>query len=705
MRLPRLFRSIELRSSFAAVASLRSKLSAAIRVRLRLISPVFDADWRIRRRALALLAAAGWLVLPAGAGEVTLAIDRVEAPGFAASGIAARLRDGAPGALQLMIGELSVQGKSWRNVRAGCGRFRVERARIECLEGEADLGGKVPLAFTYDRAGEALDLALTPAPGETWRVRARFGKRSPELRVEIENGALSRLGPWLPPAWPRITAGMLSGAIRLTGAERERLAAEIAVRDAAFSDAAGLHAAENLGARLDLTAERRGESWQYRAALEWNAGELFWQPLYLRGTGHTLEAEGALDERQATVVRGRLRLAGVGEAEASGEWDRRTNTLLTADARSGRLDASALYAQVLKPFFFGTALGELRAEGSAELAVRWRGAQLEALDVVVRELSFEDRNRRFAVFGASGRIPWHRSDETRVEVEMKGGELLRVPFGAVKVPLTMRGMRFRLDTVEVPLLDGTLSMRAFATEPPQEGWRWAFRGGISPVSMERLTQAVGLPTMHGTVSAEIPRVTYARSTLRADGALVFKVFDGTVTAKNVTLIEPFGRAPRLAADLEMRGVDLDLLTRTFSFGSITGRIDASVTGLELANWAPVRFDARVRSSPGDYPRRISQRAVENITALGGAGAGAAIQGTFLRFFDQFGYAMLGLSCRLENGVCTMGGVEDAPQGYVIVKGGGVPALSVLGYNRAVDWHELIDRLKRVVQDNVRMIVR
>lgn len=639
-----------------------------------------------------------------GAGELTLTLDRLEAPGFSASAIVARLRDGPPGELQLTIGELSVQGRSWRNVRVACARFRLERATIECLEGEADIDGRIPLAFTYAGGERALDVSLRPAPKETWRVKARFAARAPELRVDIENGELARLGSWLPPAWPRITAGALSGAISLTGADRDRLTAELTVRDAAFSDASGLHAGEKLSGRLNLTAQRRGESWQYRVALEWNAGELFWQPLYLRGTGHTVNAEGTLDERRIGIARGSAKLAGIGEVEASGDWDRRAGTLVSAEARSGRLDAAALYAQVLKPFFFGTALGDLRAEGSAELSFRWRGAQLEALDVILRELSLEDLNRRFAVFGASGRIPWHRTDDTAVELEMKGGELLRIPFGRVKLPLAMRGMRFRLETVEVPLLDGTLTMRGFATEPPQEGWRWVFRGSIAPISMERFTQAVGLPTMHGVISAEIPRVAYARSTLNVDGALVFKVFDGTVTASNVTLIEPFGKAPRLAADLEARGLDLELLTRTYSFGSITGRVDASVNGLELANWQPVRFDAKVQSSAGEYPRKISQAAVQNITALGGGGA-AAIQGTFLRFFEQFGYAKLGLSCKLENGVCTMGGVEDAPQGYVIIRGGGVPSLSVLGYNRAVNWNELIDRLKRVIQDNVPVIVR
>jgi hypothetical protein len=178
------------------------------------------------------------------------------------------------------------------------------------------------------------------------------------------------------------------------------------------------------------------------------------------------------------------------------------------------------------------------------------------------------------------------------------------------------------------------------------------------------------------------------------------LFDGTITAQNLALENPLSKVPRLTGDIAMRNLDLDLLTRTFSFGKITGRIDADVKALELVNWDPVRFDVRVASSAGDYPRRISQAAVQNISALGGAGAAAAIQRSFLGFFETFGYSALGWSCRLELDVCHMGGIENTPQGYVLVKGGGIPAITVLGYNRNVGWHELLARLKRVTQGNV-----
>lgn len=211
--------------------------------------------------------------------------------------------------------------------------------------------------------------------------------------------------------------------------------------------------------------------------------------------------------------------------------------------------------------------------------------------------------------------------------------------------------------------------------------------------------------MHGSLSGVIPRVRYARSTLAMEGALLIRVFDGTVVVKDLALLEPLGRAPRLLGSLEARGLDLDLLTRTFSFGSMQGKVDVTVNRLELSGWKPVQFDARLESSEGDFPRRISQRAVQNIAALGGGGAAAIVQRGFLGAMKEFGYSKIGLSCRLERGVCRMDGVEDAPQGYVIVKGGGIPALTVIGYNRAVGWNELLGRLERITQQNLNPVIQ
>ena len=137
--------------------------------------------------------------------------------------------------------------------------------------------------------------------------------------------------------------------------------------------------------------------------------------------------------------------------------------------------------------------------------------------------------------------------------------------------------------------------------------------------------------------------------------------------------------------------------------SITGFVDADVRDLELQRWRPVRFDARIASSAGSYPRRISQRAVQNISALGGAGASAAIQRGLIGLFDTFGYRELGFRCVLRANVCRADGIAGANRaddGFVIVRGGGVPALDVIGYNRRIDWNELVERLQRVTSGKV-----
>src|SRR5690606_17301393 len=166
----------------------------------------------------------------------------------------------------------------------------------------------------------------------------------------------------------------------------------------------------------------------------------------------------------------------------------------------------------------------------------------------------------------------------------------------------------------------------------------------------------GLPEMAGVLSAALPGLRVSPGEVVLDGTLVVSVFDGYLRVSELRVLEPFGVASHLYADVDARHIDLAQLTDTFSFGGMSGYVDASVSGLELVRWRPVRFDARVASSPGRYPRRISQRAVQNISALGGAGAVAAIQRGVLSFFDSFGYREIGLSCVLADGVCLMGGL-------------------------------------------------
>jgi len=58
---------------------------------------------------------------------------------------------------------------------------------------------------------------------------------------------------------------------------------------------------------------------------------------------------------------------------------------------------------------------------------------------------------------------------------------------------------------------------------------------------------------------------------------------------------------------------------------------------------------------------------------------------------------------LTNGTCEMDGVEDRGEAYYIVKGGGIPRIDVMGFQRRVDWDTLLHRLEAIQSANQAVI--
>ena len=610
------------------------------------------------------------------------------------------LRVGATTALELKATEVVMAGQTWRNVRIACPDLKQERDQLICAQGALETPARLPLSFRYSTRTKNLDLTLQLAAKEEWHFTVSGEGAARTAVLDVRNGALTHFKAWWPAAWPKPNAGTLSGKLTFSDEREPRVTAELALANFGFADDSGQHAGEKINAAWSLQAQQHSAQWRWQSRLDWKSGDVFWQPLFVGGSGHSWTAAGTLDAQHLAIEQGRVALAGIADVDMTAAFNRTSGTLTTASLKSTNVDIAGLYAKLLKPALQGTVLSDLRCDGRADFALAIKDGAIVAIDAALKRVSVEDNARRFALFGLDGNLPWHREESKAAKLHIGGGEMLQVPFGAFDLPFDTRGLRVRIRDVEVPVLDGRVSIADFASSGEGDSWRWRFTGAIKPISVEQLTTALGLPAMHGTLSATIPTVRYHQSTLNVDGTLLFKLFDGTISVQDLALENPFSKVPRLTADVAMRNLDLDLLTRTFSFGKITGRIDAEMKSLELVNWGPVRFDARVASSAGEYPRRISQAAVQNISALGGVGAAAAIQRSFLRFFETFGYSALGWSCRLELDVCHMGGIENTPQGYVIVKGGGLPAITVMGYNRNVGWRELLARLKRVTEGNV-----
>ena len=214
--------------------------------------------------------------------------------------------------------------------------------------------------------------------------------------------------------------------------------------------------------------------------------------------------------------------------------------------------------------------------------------------------------------------------------------------------------------------------------------RWKLDGVLTPVSMQAFSSALGWPTLAGKLSGVVPRVRYENHELTVGGILLVQAFDGDITVRNLRIREPLGLAPRLWADIRLAHLDLDTLTRTFAFGRIEGRLQGEVNNLYMEAWQPVAFDAVLQTPPDDDSRhRISQKAVDTISDLGGAGVGGVLSRSFLRMLEDFPYKKLGISCRLHNGICDMGGVAPAENGYYLVQPTFLPPrLAVIGHSQA-----------------------
>ncbi|MDP3677612.1 MAG: hypothetical protein Q8R23_00790 [Methylotenera sp.] len=481
--------------------------------------------------------------------------------------------------------------------------------------------------------------------------------------------------------------------------------ATLQLKNANFSDEAGLHAAEKLSGNAAIALKQTGQVWEWQTALDWQSGEVFWQPFYLANGGHTLVANGSVEDETFTVKTANLNIKNVGELKADGQIRLTDFKLINLNANLPDLDLSTAYPLLFKPFLEKTAFNNTEIEGKAALSLQIVNTALKSFELRLKDVDLADKNQKFALYKLNADLPWSFDNPKKVSLSYESGELLNLALGKTKLQAEVNRYSLTSPSIRLPILDGALNLSDISAARIAGQWFWHLSAKLEPISMVDFSTQLNLPKMQGKASAEISLVTYSGGILTTDGSVVLHVFNGTATVTQLIMQTPLGIAPKLNADIALRNLDLGELTRTFSFGAIEGKLDGDIDDLELQNWKPVRFDAMVQSSPGKYPKKISQRAVENISALGGGGAAAAVQRSFLRFFKQFNYGKMGLSCRLRNDICQMGGIESTPHGYIIVKGSGIPAITVMGYNQTVGWSELLARIKRVTDGNSKAIVK
>jgi hypothetical protein len=358
---------------------------------------------------------------------------------------------------------------------------------------------------------------------------------------------------------------------------------------------------------------------------------------------------------------------------------------------SAQLDATAqryLGAALANAGFQG-----LQLSGSAQGQGRFVAGQWQSFALELQQLAIRDPQQRIEVARIDGSLNMDAVSGDN-ELRWRGARLFQIPLGDATAYWRWTPQQLALTRpLRMALLGGSLQIPKLERRRGEQAGEWHASIELDQIDMLNLATALDWPEFTGSLSGRLPGLVFRQGGFVADGDLELSLFDGSMRVSKLSSERSFGVAPTLGADIEFDNLQLKQLSSVLDFGEVEGWLDGRIDGLRLVDWAPVAFDARVRTDL-DYPgkKRISQRAVQGLSSVGGGGSAS---NPIMRMFDSFPYAEIGLSCRLAENVCAMGGLAETAGGYTILRGAGIPRLTVVGHQRKVDWPVLLARLRAV----------
>ncbi len=670
--------------------------------------------------AFALLACLSALPAAQGFDSIQLEVREMTVSGIRVTGTTARLDLLSDEKTRVVLGArealLPNPAGKFTNLSLVCDRPVVAEPRFGCEEGRFNARGgptgtldmKVAAMLRSDSgittfSGRDLAVAGTTASfdgqfdAKGWQVKAATG--------ETKVSALRQFAaPWF--ELPKDIAG--DGQVRIEGTLADAgsgVSADVTARLSAvdLTNDASTIVTDKMAAVARLQATPRGKDTEIGVKLLGTAGQVVLSSLFFDFGANPadLEARGTLRGDVFTLASLRLLqkdlldVSGSGVVKLGGDIPS-----FTGDLTLSKVQFPAAFSSYVAIALASSVLGDAQTSGSlsGELSVADNG--VTSLHVLPRDMDLHADKGLLNMVGMNGEIFWAPAGGTDARISKlawKSGGAYGLSGGASDLEFVAYGLNFALTRpAKVPVFDGAIAIDHFVMgNLGEKNMEVSFKGAVEPISMPLLAKAFGWPEFSGTVAATIPGVTLKNDVLTFDGALESQVFGGHIEGSNIRLQNPLGNFPRFFADVRARDLDLGLVTRTFEVGSITGKLEADVLGMELFKWSPVAFDARLATPQGDKSRhRISAKAVSSLSNVGGGGGGVvqALQSGVLKFFDEYSYDKLGIRCKLSGDVCEMSGIELAPTGYCIVKGSGIPRIDIVGNQGRVRWSQLLSSI-------------
>ncbi len=566
-------------------------------------------------------------------------------------------------------------------------------------------------------AGKPAALALEISAGATSaqlqagssRLRYESLAAAPgRSRIDIERVPVAWLKAYLASLWEegRWTQGTLGGRVDVMTPEEGPFAvqADLAVAGLGMETPTGWLAAADIQGRLRIDYSELAGRQRVDTRIGLRGGELLAQSFYAQLPATAVEVQ-VVAERTG---QGPWRLPVLswidpGVMSARGQATLDTESAISdLDLQLALGNLATARPRYLTGFLAPAGFPDLLLTGKLDAGLRLRAGALAGMTASFDQVNAIDDKARFTIAGVNGDLAWTR-DATAVEsqVAWASGALYGIGLGPARFAFRSAEGELRLQApVAMEVLAGKITLEHLRWQAPKAGGGATFQFGLGmdQLDLASLSQRLGWPPFTGTIGGKIPSARYVDSILTLDGGLRMDLFGGSMQLSELVMERPLGIAPTLSADVALQDIDLEPMTKAFDFGSMTGRLDGRIDQLRLVDWTPVAFDAFLetdRSFKGR--RRISQRAVNDISSVGGGGLVAGLQAQVLKVFDDFGYDRIGIGCVLKDNVCRMSGLGSAGDGYIIVAGSGLPRIQVVGFRRQVDWPTLVSRLKAATE--------
>jgi hypothetical protein len=608
-------------------------------------------------------------------------------------------------------------GYHYRDLRWHCPLHRRPDAHWTC-DGALASGRSMPLRLAVDFGATTTQASLTQRSARFALVRK--AATPDDTQLDFTRVPLAWAQALLSQAWPagHLKAGTLDGrlSVRAPTAKPLQVVGTLTASAAGFETPDATLAGEQLGGRFGIDYRKAGPLTTMTLDGALAGGE------FLAGDAYVALPDTAVGLRIQAQQRGstgwRLPVIAWSDGDAlvaqgNAAFDAQGNLqALALHVHSG--DIAPLASRYLSGWLAVAGLSEVQLRGAADADARVAGGQLQSASLALHGVDMRDAKGRFSFTALEGAPAFSATSPVSSQLRWSGGQLYGLDFGASNLPLASSGGELRLrDAVTVPALGGSLRFDGLTLRPPAGDHSADIRFGLTLDALDigKLAKSMGWPAFQGELSGRIPNARYTGETLVFDGGLTMQLFGGSVRASSLSLERPFGVAPSLTADLALDNIDLQSLTGVFDFGSITGRLGGHIDALRLVDWSATAFDAELHTQKTrGVKQRISQRAVQNISSVGDASFASTLQSQLIGLFNDFGYSRIGISCRLSNQVCAMGGLESGDTsgsetgGFTIVQGAGIPHLTVVGFNRLVDWPTLVERLAAASKGDVKPVV-